>query len=120
MISVYQLFFWPGAMRWSLIVQGKGSEPSAGAASASRVALSHVLQGARPPLPSGRSLTISLKMARTFLGVQPARKGRWQACIPRSPITPYSPLNSTMRFQLIGFRGSRSLECRNPVSASMI
>ena len=33
-------------------------------------------------------------------------------CIPKSPIQPYSPLVATIRFQLIGLFGSRSLLCQ--------
>ena len=45
------------------------------------------------------------RMARTVRGYQPALNGTWQACIPRSPRQPYSPLISTIRFQLIGLCG---------------
>lgn len=33
---------------------------------------------------------------------------------------PYSPLNFIIRFQLIGLFGSRSLQCRNPLSTWMM
>ena len=35
----------------------------------------------------GRSGTTSDRIARTFAGAQPARSGRWSACMPRSPMT---------------------------------
>ena len=73
-----------------------------------------------PPRPSGRCGTMFDSTARTVRGIQPARNGTWQTCMPRSPMQPYSPLNSTIRFQFSGFVGSRSLECRKPALTSMI
>ena len=118
--SVYQVFLCPGAIRCSLTVQGKISPDSGSAASISNVPLSHVSQGTELPCASGRCFTMFESTARTLRGRQPARNGTCRACRPKSPSTPYCPLNSTIRFQLIGLPGSRSLECRKPVLASMI
>ncbi len=117
-ISMSQLFFCPGAILWNFSVIGEelvrrrihrlakqGGVPAR--------------QGTRPPLPSGLSGTMSERMARTFCGTHPARKGRAHTCRPRSPMTPYSPLYSIIRFQLMGLFGSRSLECRKPALTSM-
>ena len=108
--SMIQVFVSPGAIRFVSIRSGKES-PSA-STSQRRRALSHVSHGTVPPRPSGRERTTSDRIARTSFGNQPARRGRCRACMPRSPMTPYSPFWSARRFQLIGLPGSRSLEWR--------
>ena len=118
--SQYQVSFSPGAILCVFIVQGNSLPVRGSSVSQNIVPLSHVSHGAVPPLPSGRSVISFERMARTFFGTHPARNGTWQGCIPRSPRHPYSPLNRAIRFQLIGFSGSMSLECRKPVLTSMI
>ena len=48
------------------------------------------------------------------------RKGTCWVWMPRSPMQPYSPFTSTIRFQLMGFVTSMSLEWWNPARTSMI
>ena len=71
-----------------------------------------------PPLPSGRSVTILDSAAYTVRGTQPARNGMCWVWMPRSPMQPYSPFTSTMRFQLMGLVTSMSLEWWKPARTS--
>ena len=60
----------------------------------------------RPAAPVGPLRNdVADRIARTSRGAHPARSGRWSACIPRSPMQPYSPLKRAIRFQLIGLPG---------------
>src|SRR5689334_9334462 len=111
------VFVSAGEMRLVVIVIGKGGEavPLCCVATVCgteqvSVALSQVSHGSSLPSLPGRCVTILLNIARTSRGIQPMRKGTWSACIPRSPMQPYSPLKATLRFQLIGLFGSRSEE----------
>ena len=61
----------------------------------------------------GASGRPSAGCAWTLEGLQPSRRGRWATWRPRSFMTPASPQWRLWRFQLMGFAGSRSLECRN-------
>ena len=115
-ISIIHVFISPGAIR--LVSTHSGNVSPLRPASHSSTALSGVSHGAIPPAPSGRSVTTSESSARSVRGISPNRSGRCSACMPRSPMQPYAPLNSAWRFQLIGLFGSRSLECRNALRTS--
>src|SRR6266536_1792567 len=90
-IEMNQLLLCPGAIRLVDSTIGKDC-PSEDAVSQARMALSHVSHATIRPFASGRSVTIFESRARTLVICQPARKGKWSTCIPRSPIHPYSPL----------------------------
>ena len=108
----------PGAMRH--VLKTKGKSPSCAATCPVIVALSQVSHGTILPLPSGRFATRFKRLAWTVSGFHPKRSGTWQTCIPKSPIQPYSPLMSIIRFQLMILSGLMSDECRNADSTSMI
>ena len=106
-ISMNHVFVDPGESLFISNLRGTSCSPTC--TQVCRRALSHVSHVATPPLPSGRCDTPFCSCAKSLLGFQPSRRGRWHACMPRSFNTPPSPQVGLWRFQFAGLVGSRSL-----------
>ena len=88
--SIIHVFVSPGAIRLVSIRSGNGCRVLGLAEQDARCPRCRTATGS--PSGPGRSATTFERIARTFRGSQPARSGRWSACMPRSPRQPYSPL----------------------------
>ena len=100
----------PGAMRLVESVIGKLLVAVGGLAGHDRVVPR--LAGDHLPVGSGALVDDLGEQRADVVGRQPRRSGTWTACMPRSPMQPYSPLVAMRRFQLIGLFGLRSLQCQ--------